>query len=229
MGSAKWFLVAAALFSTTAFAGESDVRKLNCNPKYPIEPNVTIAGGVDGDTVHIKTKAGVYSVRLLNIDTPETHYLEQNQGPWAQKAAQRMQELLPNGTAVRLEFDKEMCDANKRVLAHLFKGNMHINKQMVKEGFAVNYCIAPNLNHCDELTDLVEDNLAHKRGFLGDPSVEIPYMWRKRVSNRPFTSYVGNLRTKNVYLPGHEDRVPVGERVFFFTESAVKAPYHVVE
>jgi micrococcal nuclease len=191
---------------------------------------VTVSGGVDGDTAHVKTREGKdYSVRFLSIDTPETHYNGKSQGVWGERATSRLQELLPVGTAVRLEFGPEVCDSNGRVLAHVFKGDMNVNEQMVREGWAVNYCIYPNVEYCEELGALTNQNIRDGRGFMGDPSMQIPYIWRREVSGREYTSYVGDMDSKEVFLPGHEDRVPVGNRMFFLKESDIEAPYHLVE
>ena len=226
-----WYVYLLALsFSASAFAANPGESKAKCDARNPISKNVTIANGVDGDTARVNTPDGQnYSVRFLSIDTPETHYNGKSQGVWGDRAAKRLQELLPVGTAVRLEFGPEVCDTNGRVLAYIFKGKVNMNELMVREGWAVNYCIYPNVAYCEELGALTNKNIHDGRGFMGDSTVEIPYIWRRKVSGRAFTSYVGNMETKEVFLPGHEDRVPVGNRMFFFKKTDIAAPYHLVE
>lgn len=227
----SWYIYLFALsLSTAAYAGDSAGPKTKCDPRYPVSSNVTIANGVDGDTARVITPEGKnFSVRFLSIDTPETHYNGKSQGEWGDRAANRLQEILPTGTRVQLEFGDQVCDPNGRVLAYVIKDGVNINEQMVREGWAVNYCIYPNVAHCETLGELTNQNIRDGRGFMGDSSMEIPYIWRRKVSGRAFTSYVGNMETKEVFLPGHEDRVPVGNRMFFLKKEDIEAPYHLVE
>src|SRR5688572_11270331 len=64
----------------------------------------------DGDTIRVANGSTSFAVRFLSIDTPETHYEGQSQGVWAERAAQRLAQLLPVGTQVELQLDVEKCD-----------------------------------------------------------------------------------------------------------------------
>lgn len=207
----------------------SHIEKSKCDQNRPIEGTVTVLDTADGDTITVKAKSGAYAVRMIGMDTPETHYFGHNQGKWGEIAAERLAELLPKGTKVRLEFSPGYCDAYGRVLAHIFKGKQHLNKLMVKEGLAVNYCMYPSVAHCDEIGRLAKNAIKKRLGMFVDSNVELPYDFRRRISKRGQTSYVGSLITKVVYRPGLQDRTPVDERIFFSNESSVKEPFHVVD
>jgi micrococcal nuclease len=83
----------------------------------------TVARVGDGDTIHVRVRGVDDTVRLIAIDTPETHrpgYPVQCFGP---AASARTARLLPLGTAVRLETDptQDTRDPYARLLAYVFK------------------------------------------------------------------------------------------------------------
>ena len=137
-----------------------------------------------------------------------------SQGKWADEAARALGELLPVGTPVTLELGIDACDVHGRVLTHIYKDGQSMNAEMVKRGLAVNYCVAPDFAHCDEFSDT---------------NVELPYDFRRRIGNNPQRSYVGDIQTKAVLTPGHQNDVPIANRVFFYTKEDVKDPYHISE
>jgi micrococcal nuclease len=220
----KFTIIAAAL-ALSAVNAEAKLDK--CNKDTKIDTNAIIAGGVDGDTVHITVSTGTYSVRFMGIDTPETHFLGKSQGKWGDLASAEMARMLPVGTAVTLEFGAEPCDMHGRVLADIFVGNVHTNAEMVKQGLAVNYCVAPEFKYCDEFARDTQNAIDHKLGMFSDPTAELPYDFRRRISNQEQRSYVGNIQTKVVLTPGHQNDTPVADRVFFFTPDLIVAPYHL--
>jgi micrococcal nuclease len=233
MHKIKFILLGSALLlSTSAVAGQtkSGLEKGFCRNDDPIGTAATVARGVDGDTVHINYDGKDYSVRFLGIDTQETHYLGKTQGKWGDAAAEEMSQLLPVGTEVRLEFGGEPCDAHGRVLAQVFRAsdNLHVNAEMVKTGLAVNYCVAPTFAYCEEFSALAANAIANHLGMFSDSEVELPYDFRRRISNNEQRSYVGDLMSKEVLAPGNQDSVPVANRVFFYKKGDVKAPYHIV-
>ena len=180
---------------------------------------------VDGDTVKITYHEQTYNIRMLSIDTPETHFMGKSQGYWGDQAADHLASLLPVGSQVEIVFDHEKCDRYGRLLAYVFKKGMNINFEMAKSGLAVTYCIAPNVLFCKEFGDATDENSKKHRGIFGDSSLELPYEWRRQVSHCPHEKYVGNMESKLVYPPGSLDRVPVGKRIFFMTRQEVTAPY----
>lgn len=231
---------ATAAFSGSVFAQESfellaqetyqqNSQRLRCSRKAPIESTVVVERNADGDTLYVKAKSGTYAVRMIGVDTPETHYFGHSQGEWGERASQRLSELLPSGTVVRLEFSPSICDSYGRYLAHVFKGKTNVNAQLVKEGLAVNYCLYPSVAHCERIGELARKAIENHIGMFSDSNVELPYDFRRRISNREQRSFVGSLRTKEVYRPGNQDRIPAYERIFFFSDTSIPEPYRIVE
>jgi micrococcal nuclease len=222
-------LAVALAASAPAFANDHKQQgaKLKCDRENPIENQVTVEKNADGDTISVRARKGVYSVRLIGIDTPESKFRGESQGEWADAASERLQEMLPAGKKVRLEISENVCDQYGRVLAHVFVGKSHVNKELVREGLAANYCVYPSLAHCQELGLLTEEAMKKRIGMFSDPSMELPYDFRRRIKGSEQASFVGSLRTKKVLRPGNQNRVPVAERVFFFGESSVEAPFYI--
>jgi micrococcal nuclease len=185
---------------------------------------------VDGDTVKITYKGKRYNVRLLSIDTPETHFQGKSQGEWGEKAANRLEELLSESSQVEVRIEEgNTCDRYGRLLGYIYQNGVNMNEEMVREGLAVMYCIYPSLAACKKLSVLNQASIDQQLGIFSDDSVELPYEWRRIISHRSPEKWVGNLATKEVFAPGNLDEVPVAQRVFFMKESDIRAPFHKVE
>jgi len=190
--------------------------------------DVVVAYTGDGDTLALRTGDGtIVKTRLAGIDTPETHFNKTDQGPWAFEAATRLKELLPKGTRVRLELSGSPCDSHNRTIAHVFAGETHVNRQMVSEGWAVNYCVAPNYEYCEDFRELVDENIRLKRGFLADPSVKLPYIFRIESYGGEPRYFVGDIDSKKVSPARFIDRVTISQRVFFYSQRRVTPPYRM--
>jgi len=188
----------------------------------------------DGDTIVVDApntySQDLISIRLLGIDTPETHYYGKSQGYWGDVASNRLKQLLPIGSRVIIELDKTRCDRFGRVLGYVFKQDtVFLNQIMLEESLAVNYCIAPNLKYCETFGKIVEKNIEKHSGMFGDRKLLIPYEWRRRESNRLYEKFVGNIETRTVYQPRSVHLVPIWARVFFIYKDQVKAPYEFAE
>lgn len=185
--------------------------------------NGVIGKITDGDTVRVDNATGTYSIRILNIDAPETNYQGQTQGYWGEFAKQNIANLLPLGTKVTVKFDVEKCDMYGRWLGTIYKGNIDINAEQLKDGVAVLYCIYPNIANCLEYSQYTEEAIAGGNSFMNDSSVELPYLFRHGgVNEKP----VANMNTNKVYQPEDIELVPIHLRIFFFKMSDVKPPFH---
>lgn len=98
----------------------------------------TVTKIVDGDTLDVDRDGETVRVRLLNIDTPEKGEC------LYQEAADRLAELAPPGTRVRLEHDQEREDRYGRELAAVFAGDVFVNEQLTSEGLARAVTYEPN-------------------------------------------------------------------------------------
>lgn len=189
----------------------------------------TIDRVVDGDTVYLKeTIQGTNKVRMLSIDTPETYYQGQAQEPWGTAAKNYLNQLLPSGTRVTIETDVEEQDAYGRLLAHIYKGSLDVNKEMVRQGHAVTYYIWPNMLHFEEYQQAYLEAKQNGRGMWNpsNPIQELPFEFRDRVSGQSQDKYIGDFFTNKYVVPNDYKQIPIEKRVFFFTESdALSAGY----
>jgi micrococcal nuclease len=120
----------------------------------------TIDHVVDGDTVRVRFpgRRGTESVRLIGIDTPETHGPGGLRECFGQEAAVRTARLLPEGTEVRLVRDEEARDRYGRLLAYVYRSEdgLFVNLSLAKDGFAAALSIEPNTSHRSEIVDAVD-------------------------------------------------------------------------
>ncbi|SFJ65011.1 thermonuclease family protein [Thermoflavimicrobium dichotomicum] len=184
---------------------------------------------VDGDTVHLKESVlGTNKVRMLSIDAPESNYQGQAQNPWGTNAKNYLTQLLPSGTQVTIETDTEEKDSYGRLLAHIKKGTLNINKEMVRQGHAVTYYIWPNMKYFTEYQSAYLEAKQNGRGMWNpsNPINELPFEFRDRISGQPQDKYVGDYYTKTYVDPANYKQIPIEKRVFFFNESdAISAGY----
>lgn len=210
-----WLL---ALLPSLSFAAN-----IECNPSKAAPFVGTVNKISDGDTIGVSTKDGNYKIRLLGIDTPELHYQGQSQGVWAERATASLEKKIPVGTQVRIEYDKSPCDAYKRHLGYVMKNGFDINGSMIDDGFAVNYCIYPNISRCLDYAKRMEKSLA-TNSFANQ--IELPYEFRWNNDHRRPEKPVADMRETKVYLPEHYSEIPVPFRLFFLSEQAIESPYH---
>lgn len=107
----------------------------------------TVVEVVDGDTLRVRVGGTVDDVRLIGIDTPETHHPTRPVECYGPEAAARTAALVPPGTEVRLERDAEARDRFDRLLAYVHRAgdDLFVNLALVAEGAAVARPYPPNL------------------------------------------------------------------------------------
>lgn len=133
--------------------GTEEVEPLS-RPADAVELKVTAV--VDGDTIravpqidHRVWSQGLgTAVRLLEIDAPERDPAE----CFAAEATTRLGELLPEGSRVWAQLDREPVDQYDRVLAYLWnEDDVFVNVAMVEEGFATAVLFEPNDRYIEEV------------------------------------------------------------------------------
>ncbi len=104
----------------------------------------TVTKTIDGDTIQVKMGDKTETVRLIGVDTPETHDPRKSVQCFGQKAAAKTHEWLYN-KQVRLETDPNDSDRDKygRLLRYVYVDNMLVNKQLISEGYAFAYVVFP--------------------------------------------------------------------------------------
>ncbi|HEU0172079.1 MAG TPA: thermonuclease family protein [Acidimicrobiales bacterium] len=108
---------------------------------------------VDGDTVVVAVGGAEESVRLIGIDTPESVARDRPDECFGAEAAQRLAELLPPGTVVRLTRDVEPRDVYDRLLAYVQRepDGLFVNAAQVGDGYAVAKDYPPNTTYRADL------------------------------------------------------------------------------
>lgn len=109
---------------------------------------------VDGDTIRVRLGEEEETVRLLLVDTPETHHPEEPVEPWGPEAEAFAKEQLL-GKKVQLEIGKDSRGKYDRLLAYVYVNGEMFNEMLLKEGLArVAYIYPPNLKYVDEFRDI---------------------------------------------------------------------------
>lgn len=113
---------------------------------------VTVSHVVDGDTIRVSKPGETETtrVRLLNIDTPEL-----DKECYGEEAKRFVEDLLPEGSTVRLEYDQQRADHYGRELAGVYAGETLVNKEVAAAGLAVPVLVQPNDLYYDEISDAV--------------------------------------------------------------------------
>ena len=108
-----------------------------------------IAHVIDGDTVDIDINGRTERVRLIGVNTPETKHPTKPIECFGPEASAYLTQLLPKGTAVRIERDVEARDRYGRMLLYLYLGSndLFINLDLVARGFSTPMSIEPNTFH----------------------------------------------------------------------------------
>ena len=118
-----------------------------------------VARVTDGDTVVLERLG---RTRLIGIDTPEVYPVEECFG---RAAADRMEGLLPRGTRVRYAFDRERRDRYGRALVFLYKRDVLLNAELLREGFARPLRVPPNTSRAERFERLARDARRDGRGL----------------------------------------------------------------
>lgn len=121
---------------------------------------------IDGDTVEL---ADGRRLRYIGIDTPELHrkvgdrWVKKPE-PFGQEAFDRNRQWVL-GRRVRLEFDVQSRDRYGRLLAYVYVGDIMVNAELVKEGFAQPLTIPPNVRHAELFRGLAAEARSNRRGL----------------------------------------------------------------
>ncbi|HSH61224.1 MAG TPA: thermonuclease family protein, partial [Acidimicrobiales bacterium] len=122
-------------------------------PAQPAEAGAaTVTRVIDGDTIQVRVGSEDEKIRLIGIDTPETHGPGGLRECFGAEATRRAQALLPAGTKVRLVRDVEPRDRYDRLLAYVYRiaDGLFVNLTLAAEGYAATLTYPPNVAHAKE-------------------------------------------------------------------------------
>lgn len=131
---------------------------------------------VDGDTVIVKISDVDTTVRLLNIDTPETKHPNKAVECFGPEATAFLAETLPAGTEVGLDFDVEREDQYGRTLAALFlEDRTLVNAEIARQGLGSAVIFEPNEKYYDAVKAAQEEAQQAELGvFSVDAECTLP-------------------------------------------------------
>jgi len=162
---------------------------------------VKVTRVVDGDTIEIE---GGERVRYLGIDTPETVDPRKTVQCFGVEASKKNKELV-EGKTVRLEKDITDKDKYSRLLRYVWVGDVFINLELVKQGFAGSVSYPPDIKYQKEFLEAEKEAKEAGRGlWKACPTVATPTI---KVQETPISDcdIKGNISTsgeKIYHLPG---------------------------
>jgi len=124
----------------------------------------TVVRVVDGDTIHVKLWGRVEKVRYIGVNTPETHHPTRGEEPGGREAAE-MNRRLVAGQRVRLELDVRARDRHGRLLAYVWVGDLMVNAELVRLGYAQVMTVPPNVKHQELFVKLQREARDAGRGL----------------------------------------------------------------
>jgi micrococcal nuclease len=133
----------------------------------------TVLSVGDGDTLRVVDGSKRLTIRMACIDAPETA-----QRPYGAASRQRLQELAPVGSVVKLR--PQAIDKYGRTVAEVFRRGQNTNLAMVSSGQAFAY--RKYLSACDGSAYLGAEAAAQRQriGVWAMPGgIQRPWDWRK--------------------------------------------------
>ena len=127
----------------------------------------TVVRVKDGDSLVVDSNGREVEVRLADIDTPE---FNQPRGDEARDALRS----LVDGKEVRLELVGG--DAYRRIVAHVFDGDLDVNAELVRLGLA---WVRRAYDPAPSLVALEDGARQAGRGLWADEDPVPPWIWRK--------------------------------------------------
>lgn len=115
----------------------------------------TVLSVLDGDTIEVLIDGGDgrRMIRILGIDTPETHHPRKPVQCYGPEASAYTASRL-TGKDVTLEWDVERVDIYGRLLAHVIVEGERFGDDLLRLGYARLLVIAPNGAHGREMLEI---------------------------------------------------------------------------
>jgi len=124
--------------------------------ELPYELTGAVVKVVDGDTIDVELNGRMVRVHYIGVTTPETTHPTNGQEPCRPEAAEANQTLV-EGQTVRLELDVQPWDHDQRLLAYVYVGDIMINAELVRQGYAQVATFPPNVCYVDHFQQLQRD------------------------------------------------------------------------
>ena len=89
---------------------------------------------------------GWAKIPYIGINTPETKHPTKGREPCGPEASAANRRLV-EGQTVRLELDVQPYDRYQRLLAYVYVGDVMVNAELVRQGYAQVATFPPNVTH----------------------------------------------------------------------------------
>jgi micrococcal nuclease len=133
------------------------------------EDSGTVVRVIDGDTLIASINNGDHTIRLLNVDTPETKDPNQPVECLGPQATEYLDDRLPKGTKIRLEFDVDRHDKYGKTLAGVFApdGSL-VNAEIAREGLGIPVQYGKNVKFLPPVQAAYEEAGTEKTGLFSE-------------------------------------------------------------
>ena len=131
-----------------------------------------VVGITDGDTIKVLSQEYIeVKIRLYGIDTPEKGQA------YGQAATKYLSEYVAGES---VEVQPMDTDRYGRTVAIIYQGDLNINEEMVRAGYAWGYMKYCKESFCDKWLGLEGDARETKQGLWKEPSPVPPWEWRRK-------------------------------------------------
>ena len=168
---------AAPVTTPTAPPASTPATVQTTEPSNIVDAQVTRV--IDGDTIEVNLAGKTYTVRYIGIDTPETVHPDKPVQDFGPEASAKNKELV-DGKTVRLEKDVSETDRYGRLLRYVYVGDLLVNAELVRLGYARAPSYPPDVGRQDLLRQMETEAREAGRGLWGPtptpatPATETP-------------------------------------------------------
>lgn len=155
---------------------------------YAENNQVSVVSIQDGDTVTVKTKSNKkIKIRMYGIDAPE---LSQSYG---KKSKEHLEKLLKNKN---ITYKTANVDSYGRTVATIYAGDINVNYEMIKSGYAWHYKHYYKSKKYSEAEKYARDN---KLGLWAEDKPTPPWKYRENMRETSQDQQNINLILKIIY------------------------------
>jgi micrococcal nuclease len=168
-GAATWVAVFAALVVIATQAiddGTNGEPSGSPSSSGDLSPRTAkVLRTVDGDTILVRDGDGrVERVRYIGVDTPESVKPNAPVDCYGHEASNYNRSLV-QGRTVRLVPDREAEDKYGRSLAFVYVGDVLVNAELLKNGYARTLEIEPNTSRAEQFAELERVAIRTRKGL----------------------------------------------------------------
>lgn len=152
-------------------------------PQGAGDDRATVVHVIDGDTIVADLSGTETTVRLLNIDTPETKHPDKPDQCLGPEATELTKSLLAPGDKIELAYDVSRLDPYGRTLAGVYKNGGLVNAEIAAAGLGVAVLFQPNERFYAEV--LAAERRAQENGkglFAANVECTVPAMAEEAIA-----------------------------------------------